>query len=192
VSKPPYLTALALWPKGDCWHGGGLFKSNRLLWLNHKPLVAIPHKDHVPVGLRVEANPDACGEDDPIYSMRLERDGWKKLQDWKYRYVGRGFKTDQPEIREKVSRQNFGIKLVMNRSISVFRYKEGFSVVGGGHDVEVRGAEWADWDHAGRLVFRSWWTFVRLRPRRVPRSSRDGVGGLESVKTRGYWTTGLG
>jgi hypothetical protein len=49
VSKPPYLTALGLWPKGDCWHGGGLFKSNRVLWLNRKPLVAIPHKDHMPV-----------------------------------------------------------------------------------------------------------------------------------------------
>src|ERR1700761_7760354 len=22
VSRPPYYTALALWPKGDCWHGG--------------------------------------------------------------------------------------------------------------------------------------------------------------------------
>ena len=22
ISKLPYLTALALWPKGDCWHGG--------------------------------------------------------------------------------------------------------------------------------------------------------------------------
>ncbi len=30
ISKPPYLTALALWPKGDCWHGGGLFVTDRL------------------------------------------------------------------------------------------------------------------------------------------------------------------
>ena len=153
VSKAPYLTALALWPKGDCWHGGGLFESNRRLWLNHKPLVAIPHKDHLPVGLRVEANPDACGEDDPIYSMRLHRDRWKKVQDWKYRYVGHGFKTDQPEIREKVPQPNLGIKLVMNRSISVSSYKEAFSVVGNGQEVNIRNAEWADWDQAGRLVF---------------------------------------
>src|SRR5579871_613334 len=25
VSKVPFLTTLALWPKGDCWHGGDLF-----------------------------------------------------------------------------------------------------------------------------------------------------------------------
>jgi hypothetical protein len=37
VSKPPYFTALALWPKGDCWHGGGLFASDRHVWLNHWP-----------------------------------------------------------------------------------------------------------------------------------------------------------
>ena len=23
VSRPPYFTALAYWPKGDCWGGGG-------------------------------------------------------------------------------------------------------------------------------------------------------------------------
>lgn len=30
VSKPPFVTALALWPKGDCWGGGGLFISTKL------------------------------------------------------------------------------------------------------------------------------------------------------------------
>jgi hypothetical protein len=153
VSRPPYLTALALWPKGDCWHGGGLFKSNRLLWLNHKPLVAIPHQDHLPVGLRVEANPKACGEDDPIYSMRLEREGWKKLQDWKYTYAGHGFRTDQPEIREIASRKKSNFKLTMSRSIAGFKYREAYSVVTPTQMVEIRGAEWAAWDQRARLVF---------------------------------------
>jgi hypothetical protein len=155
VSRPPYLTALALWPKGDCWHGGGLFKSNRLLWLNHKPLVAVPHRDHLPVGLRVEANPGACGEDDPIYSMRLERDGWKRVQDWKYEWagLGNGFRTEQPDVLEKAAMKNASMKLVMRRSISVFKYTESFSVKSDSSEVELRRAEWVDWDYAGRLVF---------------------------------------
>src|SRR6267378_2894539 len=33
VSKPPYFTALALWPKGDCWNGGGLFEKQKTVWL---------------------------------------------------------------------------------------------------------------------------------------------------------------
>lgn len=52
VSKPPWLTALALWPKGDCWHGGGLFENDSTLMLNHRPNVAKPHPQHVP--------PDGC------------------------------------------------------------------------------------------------------------------------------------
>lgn len=155
ISKPPYLTALALWPKGDCWHGGGLFKSNRSLWLNHKPLVAVPHRDHVPVGLRVEPNPKACGEDDPIYSKRLERDGWDRVQDWKYEIhdIMQGYKTVQPDVLERRGRTTKNIRLVMTRSISHYRYTERFSVRSENDESELYNVEWADWDYAGRLVF---------------------------------------
>ena len=46
ISRPPFLTALALWPKGDCWHGGGLFKNSKVVLLNHKPSVARAHPKH--------------------------------------------------------------------------------------------------------------------------------------------------
>src|SRR5262245_25413411 len=36
VSRPPYLTALALWPKGDGWGGGGLFDAEHRIRLNHR------------------------------------------------------------------------------------------------------------------------------------------------------------
>lgn len=31
ISRPPFLTALALWPKGDCWHGGGLSRQPEIV-----------------------------------------------------------------------------------------------------------------------------------------------------------------
>ena len=34
ISRTPYLKAIGLWAKGDCWHGGGLFRTNRDYWLN--------------------------------------------------------------------------------------------------------------------------------------------------------------
>src|SRR5262245_42154320 len=34
ISKVPYLKAISLFGKGDCWCGGGLFLSNRKYWLN--------------------------------------------------------------------------------------------------------------------------------------------------------------
>jgi hypothetical protein len=86
VSRPPYLTALARWPKGDCWHGGGLFETNTRVWLNHHPAAAVPHPDHIPVGLDVLPNLDACGEDDPVLFRRLERDGWITRRQWKGRH----------------------------------------------------------------------------------------------------------
>ena len=33
LSRPPYFTALALWPCGDSWNGGGMFLSHHSLWL---------------------------------------------------------------------------------------------------------------------------------------------------------------
>jgi hypothetical protein len=38
VSRPPWFTALALWPKGNCWGGGGLFKNGRRILLNTGPV----------------------------------------------------------------------------------------------------------------------------------------------------------
>ena len=34
ISRVPYLKAIHLYAKGDCWHGGGLFLSNLEFWLN--------------------------------------------------------------------------------------------------------------------------------------------------------------
>jgi len=67
VSRPPYFTALALWPKGDCWNGGGLFETNSRLWLNHHG-GSRPHPEHRPRGLEVRggklfvAEPGAGGD----------------------------------------------------------------------------------------------------------------------------------
>jgi len=68
--------------EGDCWHGGGLFQDNNTVILNHKPDVAKPHPNHVPHGLQVILKNHVHGEDDPLYSERLQRDGWDLKQEW--------------------------------------------------------------------------------------------------------------
>jgi hypothetical protein len=79
VSKAPYLKALGLWPKGDCWNGGGLFISNDNFWLNdglcgHKAI-------REPPGLKHQSQnpwPGHYGGECPgVYYVRLQRDGWK-------------------------------------------------------------------------------------------------------------------
>jgi len=91
VSRPPYFTALALWPKGDAWGGGGLFPDAHTLDLNHRPATDERARDgdetqlapdfSLPAGFRVRpwGPHPGWGEDDPIHTARQERDGWRIL-----------------------------------------------------------------------------------------------------------------
>jgi hypothetical protein len=155
ISRPPWLTALALWPKGDCWHGGGLFRDDRTVWLNHKPEQAVPHPDHRPRFLRVLDNPDARGEDEPVYGQRLTRDGWAIVEpwDWEFTGIGGGFRTNQPEVRHREQPGGSG-RVVMRRYLQRYRYIERFSLedVEAPSDLPLGSAQWVDWDRAGRLL----------------------------------------
>ena len=77
ISRAPYLKALALFGKGDCWNGGGLFLSNHTYWLNegcgHTEL-----KETNEVRRHATYSPDAWygGECLTVYYNRLKRDGW--------------------------------------------------------------------------------------------------------------------
>ena len=77
VSRPPFLTALALWPKGDCWGGGGHFERRDVLALNHQ-VITLADDFALPKWMQVKrlGSRPGWGEDDPIWSMRLEREGW--------------------------------------------------------------------------------------------------------------------
>ncbi|MHB1461891.1 MAG: hypothetical protein ACYC1M_11470 [Armatimonadota bacterium] len=154
ISKPPYLTAIVLWPKGDCWHGGGLFINNNEVWLNHRPEIAHPHKDHMPPkGLKVVPNPQAYGEDDPVHMRRLERDGWTFEQEWEGEPISYGYKTIKPEILCK-SHPSKSLKLIMEFSIT--KWDRGSCFFVENHDgvkAKVPDAQWADWDQHGRLCY---------------------------------------
>lgn len=156
VSRAPWLTALALWPKGDAWWGGGLFTGNRSLWLNHRPEEATPHPEHTPTGLVVEPNPDAHGENEPIYRRRLERDGWALRQEWIRESLGPGgYRTVAPEQRVKLMPDGTRtILIVMERRVDRFSYRERFRIEGATSEPEMPPGpiDWLDWDAQGRLL----------------------------------------
>jgi hypothetical protein len=158
VSRPPWLTALALWPKGNCWWGGGQFLSNRRILLNHRPEEAAFHPDHKPpTVLHVDPDPNASGEDDPLYSTRLTRDGWAVTQVWDWRRPtnwNEGFRTITPEHRDRVHPSGH-LTLRMERSLSGYRYFERFEIRKNSEATapDLTGVDWADWDRAGRLIF---------------------------------------
>jgi hypothetical protein len=79
ISRTPWLKAIALYAKGDCWEGGGLFLSNRNYWLNDR---------YFSPGRVIAETPELCrntehaptekfgAEDTGVYYPRLLRDGW--------------------------------------------------------------------------------------------------------------------
>jgi hypothetical protein len=77
ISCVPYLKAISLFAKGDCWHGGGLFLSNREFWLNdghgHREL-----KVASDLRRNLDGHPPEYfgGECLTVYYNRLRRDGW--------------------------------------------------------------------------------------------------------------------
>jgi len=158
VSQPPKFTALALWPKGDCWHGGGLFEDDRTVWLNHKPEQSIPHKDHKPAGLVVTPNPEANGEDWPIYTKRLERDGWKLIQSGEYEDKQFRWTSNKPYIWRKYNCSRTYAILMQTTEIN-FKTPGGPYVLdfyliknNNEHRLHIGRASWADWDQQNRLV----------------------------------------
>ena len=144
ISRPPWLTALALWPKGDAWGGGGHFASNREVLLNHRPNQMSFADDYAtPKWLTTRTGPFAGrGEDNPIWFARMERDGWIQT-------------SDEPVVWEKMRR---GCTLQMRIAGVAVRggpwYVCEHAVIdSSGRKYDIGRSDWADWDHADDLVF---------------------------------------
>ncbi len=164
VSRPPYFTALALFPNAmGCWGGGGLFADRNTLLLNHWPAnreakegMKLP--SHVRLeGLGVHAG---RGEDDPIWTTRLIRDGWRVVQHGETRWVGFGreshFVCDPPRVYAKACPRHPALDLVMTiRGLGETNgpwYMTAHHVVTSSGVVELGDSDWADWDENGDLL----------------------------------------
>lgn len=87
ISKAPWLKAIKLYTKGDCWEGGGLFLSENKFWLNDRyfdedsELISseevIRDDSYSPEG-------EFGAEDTGVYYRKLLRDGWKLTDNIEY------------------------------------------------------------------------------------------------------------
>src|SRR5262249_27572143 len=125
------LSALAMWPKGDAWGGGGLFEGETRLLLNHPPgQNALGEGFHIPNGFSVLplGETSGRGEDRPLQQARDDRDGWRLVRSatWhkqrrrsRMRWVAQG-----GEIHKKDGGDNGG-------GIALYRTLEGVDEVNG-------------------------------------------------------------
>ncbi|SPE28636.1 conserved hypothetical protein [Candidatus Sulfopaludibacter sp. SbA3] len=157
VSRPPYFTALALWPLGDTWFGGGLFDDDTCLRLNHPAWKAQCHPNHPATGLHVTTDEMYFWDRSPL-SERMTRDGWMLRTKVKTIVGGRKIAGTYPQQWEKPD-------LKARRSLFLHDLNDGlihhrpfhYSVVYGKTASEIVAfeAEWADWDQAGKLAYAS-------------------------------------
>ena len=211
ISRPPYLTALALWPKGDAWGGGGLFLGPRTLGLNHfesspvqtgkrrqawHPLgdegVPLPR---LPRGLAVK--PVAAwagrGEDSPIEDTRMSRDGWQLVAPGTRGSSSRGdefaFRFEQPEVYERPSPRTGANPLVLRRLLTAIGQRNGpwrvesFQICrpDGTGVRDVADCGWADWDQTGDLLFALGGCLYRLPAVRAPETVTCPIDGARLV-----------
>lgn len=80
ISKAPWLKAIELYGKGDCWEGGGLFLSNNSFWLNDRYFMSgktLKQSGEVQLNEKYIPEGEYGAEDTGVYYRRLQRDGWK-------------------------------------------------------------------------------------------------------------------
>ncbi len=148
VSRAPCLKALALWAKGDCWHGGGLFTDDRRYWLNdgcgHAPLLASSRIER-----RTDWQPSVYygGECLNVYYNRLQRDGWTLRVD-----LPSGRDKDSPEVFDKPATSGWILRKFCHAEIGAPEgkgvYHDRHALVRDDSDetIDLPDWEWADLD----------------------------------------------
>ena len=80
ISRTPYLKAVSLLAKGDCWNGGGLFTGEDQYWLNGFGHVALREETLLVQDPAYRPVENFGGECPGVYYLRLQRDGWNMVE----------------------------------------------------------------------------------------------------------------
>jgi len=181
ISKVPYFTALMLWPKGDCWGGGGHFESEYTLQLNHSTC----GESELLKGFKIPKNfktlpfghSSGRGEDDPIWAARLKRDGWKYIEGESYKEDRKSgiWITYNPPIRyRKRSTSDKNNPYVLDMKIMGLKETGGSWYVIEHEVLNIRTqqtlnlgrTDWADWDQNGDLLYSAKGKLFRIKPQK--------------------------
>jgi len=160
ISKPPYFTALALWPKGDCWNGGGHFLTNKSFVLDHHELQSELAPGFRLKGVSIGGLATFRGEDAPVWETTMQRDGWTLSRQGRQQNAGgiRGWLLDPPECWTKPHPRKplllemaiHGIAGKDQRGWYHIRYQV---IAAEGDGMPEMDADWADWDRNGDLLY---------------------------------------
>jgi hypothetical protein len=173
LSRAPFLTALLLWPKGDAWGGGGLFQTERAIQLNHeKNRRVLADGKRLPRWMRVDAFEPVPGrgEDDPIWSTRMKRDGWELKQAGTAKENKRGAQLSWEFPRNVVWSKTRGNWSLVLRILGIHERDGPWYVIeheiadASGTIVHSLGrSDWADWSQSGEILYAKQGRLWRIR-----------------------------
>lgn len=159
LSKPPYFTALKLWPCGDTWQGGGLFLSDHLLWLCHNR-DEVKERTYRHFTIQTSFNFDRFVEHGKL-------NGWEYVQGiFSHEHLAGNEPSPRPGLRFKAVTHQPAIwrKFHPHRRFCIVKefYREpDFSFrpliyledTSTNEQQLLEGTTWIDWDQQGRLVY---------------------------------------
>jgi hypothetical protein len=178
ISKPPWLTALALWPKGDAWGGGGVFESELAIALNHRPgegKLAEGFRLHPRMRVTLFGARPGWGEDSPIYEALLARRGWAQVDPGDrpkpQRKAAVVWRYEQPMLYEHIGKRGRRLQMRImgiNQKNDAWYWID-YAVLdrAGATLLELPRTDWADWDRGDLVYAREGKLF------RVPKKSFD-------------------
>jgi hypothetical protein len=179
VSRPPYLTALALWHDPGMW-GGALFGDDwRTLKFNFLSLSEAPMRptgQKLPKTLAVSRLEHTVDET-TLTTRRLERDGWVTRDEGvrvsSKRGSALGYSFDPPRVRERAiggSGLRLRVQLHGLYEANGRPYVETCQI----HDkhgqvvTDLGRIDWADVDHTGDVLYAADGCLFRLRLEQIP------------------------
>ena len=152
ISRSPWMKAIALFPKGDCWNGGGLFLDNHTYWLNDGYGHEVSQQvNEIKRNTTYQPNEYYGGECPSVYYVRLQRDGWE------LKNIENPGKSNDMAIFEKPLPKGWVLRKIAHAQVGAPKGKgcywdEHILISRSGEVIECPGWEWADWDDM-RLVW---------------------------------------
>lgn len=158
ICRPPYFSALAVFPESGVYYGGGTFSDNNTFllngyasysgrtdttWLDKPPK---HHPDYPPTGITVRYIPSVFPDYPEAQStdqlLKL-KNGWECLKAWSYGDWTRIYTKHSPNQNERlIERYNYW-------AFPTYHYE----LEKRGKITPLEHVDWADYDQRGRLVY---------------------------------------
>jgi len=155
ISKAPFLKAVDLYSKGDCWEGGGLFLTSNRYWLNDRHFnEKYTLKKDSKLACDRQARPEHQfgSECTGVYYPRLLRSGWKLME------RAQQGKWHSKTVFEKPLSNGWVLRKIAHEQVDAPRGKGCYwdehevENLETGASIRLPDWEWAEWDQ-GTLVW---------------------------------------